>query len=92
MLKGFHVLDGYRRLISYDYYSVSPKDFSRIDEYFDKFYNRVEKRCVQLENDLTIILGDWRKFDPNYDPNEIFRLIEEEGRQGREFKARFYGV
>ncbi len=92
LLKGFHLLDGYTMLHTYDLYPVTAKDIKRLDEYFDKFYNRAEKRGIKLESDLTIILGDWRKFDPNYDPDEIFRLIEEEGRQGREFKARFYGV
>jgi hypothetical protein len=92
MLKGYHILDGYNRLITNWEYQVSVEDFSAnaINTQFDKLYKTAEHRNFNLENDLAIVLGDWRKFDPNYDPDAIFKAIEEEGRQCREFKVKFY--
>jgi len=92
MLKGYHFLDGYNRLETNWDYPVSAKDFKSINSQFDKFYATAERRNFNLQNDLSIVLGDWRKFDPDYDPDGLLKDIAEEGRQGREFKARFYGL
>ena len=92
MLKGYHVLDGHNPLHSYQQYPIKPKDIATIDHRFDDLYHRLEKHGIELKSELAIVLGDWRKFDPDYDPDELFKAIIEEGRQGREFKVRFTGL
>jgi hypothetical protein len=92
MFKGYHVLDGHKILNTYPESVNQLRHITYLDLYFNKYYRLAEKIGVPLENDLSIVLGDWRKFDPNYDPEAIFRAIEEEGRQGREFKRKFYAA
>lgn len=89
MRKGYHVLDGHNLINSFPETINQLHYVKYMDLYFNKYYSLCEKMGIELQNDISIVLGDWRKFDPDYDPNELFRAIEEEGRQGREFKERW---
>lgn len=94
MLKGYAILDGYKLIDRWDGHITQLCDVRDMDKTFDKLYNRVERRGIELKNDLTIVLGNYRKFDPDYDHDfkKLEQLIADEGRQAREFKHWYYHV
>ena len=86
MLKGFHILDGYKRLYTNWEYPIQAKDFKGINDRFDRIYKTDEnmrrhqgyEKRFGIKEIAAIVFGDYRKFDPDYDPDELFKSIAQE--------------